>query len=54
MPRLPFLRQEGAVNVQGIGSIPQVRLERRLGSLPEATMKEVRRALVFLLELENS
>ncbi|MFA6544686.1 MAG: type II toxin-antitoxin system PemK/MazF family toxin [Limisphaerales bacterium] len=54
MPQLSFLRQEGVANVQGIGSIPQVRLERRLGSLPETTMQEVRRALVFLLELENT
>ncbi len=53
LPQLPFLREDGVVNVQGIGSIPQVRLERRLGNLPAATMQEVRRALVFLLELET-
>lgn len=54
LPRLPFLREDGVANVQGIGSIPQVRLERRLGNLPETTMQEVRRALVFLLELESA
>ena len=34
MPKLPFLRLEGVANVQGIGSLPVKRLERRLGVLP--------------------
>jgi mRNA interferase MazF len=38
LPRLPFLEQHSVANVQGLGSLPTVRLERRLGTLPDATM----------------
>ena len=38
LPRLPFLEQHSVANVQGLGSLPTVRLERRLGMLPDATM----------------
>jgi mRNA interferase MazF len=34
LPRLSFLDRESIANVQGLGSIPQVRLERRLGMVP--------------------
>ena len=32
---------------QGIASVPSVRLERRLGAVPENTMAEIRRAFVL-------
>jgi len=51
MPRLSFLREASVANVQGMGSIPVVRLERRLGRLPEAVLAEVRSALAFALDL---
>jgi mRNA interferase MazF len=38
-------------NVQGVASIPTVRLERRIGALPENILVEIRRALSFALEL---
>ena len=38
MPKLPFLRLEGVANVRGIASMPQKRLERRLGVLPADVM----------------
>jgi mRNA interferase MazF len=38
LPALPFLKQGSVANVQGLGSIPSVKLERKLGELPEATM----------------
>ena len=38
VPRLPFLRLEGVANVQGLGSLALVRLERRLGMLPAEMM----------------
>ena len=41
-------------NVQGIASIPSVRLERRLGMLPEKTLVDIRLALSFALDLDNS
>jgi len=51
LPRLRFLDQDSVANVQGIGSLPTVRLERRLGKLPEATMAEIKNALMFALDL---
>lgn len=54
LPRLGFLNAPSVANVQGIASVPSVRLERRLGTLPENTMIEIRRALSFALNLDNS
>lgn len=51
IPRLPFLDRESFANVQGLGSIPIVRLERQLGRMPEQTMAEIRRAIAYALEL---
>jgi mRNA interferase MazF len=42
-----------AANVQGIASIPSVRLERSLGAVPEHTLSEIRRALSFALNLDD-
>lgn len=52
LPRLPFLHQDSVANVQGLGSIPTTYLERRLGRLPDPVMTELKRALVFALDLE--
>jgi len=51
IPRLPFLDRESVANVQGLSSIPTVRLERRLGRLPAAALADLKAALVFALEL---
>ena len=51
LPRLRFLDQDSVANVQGLGSLATVRLGRRLGRLPEAAMQEIKRALVFALDL---
>src|ERR1043165_6723857 len=32
LPRLPFLDSESVANVQGLGSLPTVRLERKIGT----------------------
>jgi mRNA interferase MazF len=47
LPRLLFLEQPSVANVQGLGSLPTVRLERRLGMLPDAIMAQIKRALAF-------
>lgn len=52
LPRLHFLHRDSVVNIQGVASIPLVRLEQRIGSLPETVMVEVRKALLFALDLE--
>ena len=51
MPKLPFLRLAGVANVQGIASLPQRRLERRLGVLPKDVMDRIKAALRLTLEL---
>jgi mRNA interferase MazF len=51
LPRLGFLDRESVANVQGLGSLPQVRLERKLGRLPDEAMTRIKRALAFALDL---
>jgi mRNA interferase MazF len=53
LPKLAFLDRESVANVQGLGSLPNVRLGRRLGRLPEHVMSEIKRALAFALDLER-
>ena len=48
---LPFLHQPSVVNVQGIGSLVEPRLERKLGQLSPAIMAKVKDAIRFALEL---
>lgn len=54
LPRLPFLQSDSVANVQGLGSLPRAKLERRLGTLPADVMAEIRRALAFALDLRAS
>ena len=42
---LPFLDPESMANVQGIGSLPSVRFEKRLGALGAVDLKTVKTAL---------
>lgn len=48
---LSFLDHDSVANVQGIGSIPRARFERKLGKLPDALMDKVKRALSFALDM---
>lgn len=43
---LRFLDPASVANVQGIGSLPSVRFEKRIGVLPEADLKAVKAALL--------
>jgi mRNA interferase MazF len=52
LPRLRFLTQDSVANVQGIGSIPTVRLERKLGKLPDDVFLQIKQAMLFALDLE--
>lgn len=54
LPGLPFLDGASVANVQGLGSIPVIRLERRLGRLSDQAMNDIKRALAFVLELSTS
>lgn len=51
LPRLPFLDRESVINVQGLGSLPTVRLERKIGRLSAGTMDRLKGALAFALGL---
>lgn len=51
LPKLPFLDQISFANVQGLASIPTIRLERKLGRLPPPVLAELRAALLFALDL---
>jgi mRNA interferase MazF len=54
MPRFPFLDRDPVANVQGLASLPSVRLERKLGKLPAAVMNQLKTALAFALDLGQS
>jgi mRNA interferase MazF len=43
---LRFLDHESVANVQGIGSLPSVRFEKRLGVVTDVDLKAVKAALV--------
>ncbi len=42
---LRFLTPESVANVQGIGSLPKTRFERKLGVLPSADLERIRQAM---------
>ena len=51
MGKLRFLDQSCVANVQGLGSLPVARLERRLGTLPSELMETIRVALRYAMVL---
>jgi mRNA interferase MazF len=53
VPQCGFLDRGSTANVQGLGSLPQVRLERKLGKLPRKVMTQIKRALMFALDLDT-
>ena len=54
LPRLPFLDRESVANVQGLGSLATVRLERKIGRVPAGIMERLKDALAFALDLERA
>jgi mRNA interferase MazF len=54
LPRLPFLDRESVANVQGLGSLPTVRLERKIGKLSTEVMERLKGALAFALDLRSA
>ena len=52
LSRLPFLDRESVANVQGLGSLPTVRLERKIGKLPNNVTERLKDALAFALDLQ--
>jgi mRNA interferase MazF len=54
LPRLSFLDRESVANVQGLGSLPNVRLERKIGRLSAEVMERLKDALAFALDIERA
>lgn len=52
LPKLPFLDRDSFANVQGLGSIPTARLERRIGKIPADVLASLKTALAFTLDLQ--
>ena len=53
LPKVHFLEHQSVFNVQGIGSIPIARLERKLGTPPDQTLREIQQALLYLLDMQD-
>lgn len=53
LPSLRFLKQDSIANMQRLASIPTIRLERKLGVLPNDVMRKIKQALLFALDLET-
>jgi mRNA interferase MazF len=52
LPKARFLQKGSVANVQGIASLPTVRLGRRLGTLATGTLSEIKKAIAWALELD--
>ena len=51
LPSLRFLGEASVANVQGIASLPLVRLERKLGELPGEAFDQIRQAIAFAVDM---
>lgn len=54
LPKSAFLDRESVANIQGLGSLPTVRLERKIGRLSAEVMERIKDALAFALNLERA
>ncbi len=52
LPKAKFLQLDLVANVRGIGSLPTVRLGRRIGAFPTETTNEIKKAIAWALELD--
>jgi mRNA interferase MazF len=53
LPRLRFLDRDSIANVQGIASIPTVRLERKLGKLPDKVIVKIKHSDLICIRFEG-
>lgn len=52
-PKPPWLGQKSYLNLAGLASVDHARIQRRLGPFPPDKMKEAKRVLARILELDN-
>jgi len=53
LPKVRFLVKESIANVQGIGSLPNIRLERKLGKLPDEVLVKIKKAILFAIDIDG-
>ncbi len=53
LPKVRFLVKESIANVQGIGSLPNIRLERKLGKLPDEVLVKIKKAILFAIDIDS-
>ena len=53
LPKLKFLHQDSIANVQGVGSLPSMRLERKLGQISGDVMNQVKQTILFSLDMDD-
>jgi len=51
LPKVRFLDHESVANVQGIGSLPNIRLERKIGKLPNEVLAKIKKAILFAMDI---
>jgi len=51
LPKVRFLEQQSIANVQGIASLPNIRLERKLGKLPNELLVKIKKAILFAIDI---
>ncbi len=51
LPNLRFLEHDSIANIQGLASLPKVRLEQKLGKLPDDMIDKIKKAISFTLDL---
>ena len=54
LPKINFLNQESVANIQGIGSLPVIRLEHRLGKIPDEILTKIKKAILFAIDIDRS
>ena len=52
LPKLKFLNHISVANVQGIGSLPTVRLDRKIGQVPKDVLLKIKHAISFAMNIE--
>ena len=54
LAHVTWLAKDTVANVQGIGSLPLKRFERKIGVLSTADLSKVRQALIYACNLRNN
>ena len=52
LPKTRFLQPNSVANVQGLGSLPTVRLARKPGVLTPEALNQIKKAIVWAMQLD--